>query len=196
MHVSLIFYHPWSCWESCPCLGPGLVMTGCHGPGLGTPGHGSLWYHYFVCAEFYLLAKTYSEGSHLTLHWREMVLCVQKEAEQWHLDFTLMEQVIVFKTWVWINTSLPTTIKCFLYPKEGSSRKVDEFIVLFYCWDTYKKMIQPAINNKTPHPPACRRESAAWNNVPKATLAAASLLRHHWLRIPGSLKFLFMFVQE
>lgn len=195
MHVSLIFYHPWSCWESCPCLGPGLVMTGCHSPGLGTPGHGSLWYHCFVCAEFYLLAKTYLEGSHLTLHWREMVLCVQKEAEQWHLDFTLMEQVIVFKTWLWINTSLPTTIKCFLYPKEGSSRKVDEFIVLFYCWDTYKKMIQPAINNKTPHPQLAEG-SLQLGIMSQRQLTAASLLRHHWLRIPGSLKFLFMFVQE
>lgn len=187
MHVSLIFHHPWSCWESCLRLGPGLVMTG-----LGIPGHGR--YHYFVCAEFYLLAKTSSEGLHLTLPWGEMVLCVRKETEQRHLDCLLMEQVIVFKTRLWINTSWPTRIKCFLYAKEGRSLEVDEFIVLFYCWDTYKKITQPAVSNKTPHPPACRREPAAWNNVPKATLTTASLLRHYCLRIPGSLKFLFMLV--
>lgn len=193
MHVSLIFHHPWSCWESCLRLGPGLVMTG-----LGTPGHGVCC---FLCVLSFICWLKHLQRDYTWPCPEERWCCVcgrrqssGNETEQRHLDCLLMEQVIVFKTRLWINTSLPTRIKCFLYAKEGRSLEVDKFIVLFYCWDTYKKITQPAVSNKTPHPPACRRESAAWNNVPKATLTTASLLRHYWLRIPGSLKFLFMLV--
>ena len=80
--------------------------------------------------------------------------CVHRRmgGREWHLDFILMEQVSLFKTWLWVYTSLPTRIKCFMYPKEGRSLEVDEFIVLFYCWNTLKKnqSAHPKQENTTP----------------------------------------------